>query len=661
VITEKPNNSKLHSKEYPSKHSARACYGKRSSDESVHQYAEEQHSAAGKGIGLNANWNNTLICLALVLVTVGIYWQTTGFEFINYDDNVLVYENSHVRQGVTFDNLVWAFCTMPEGTWQPLTWLSHMLDCQLFGLKAGWHHLTSLLCHTLNAVLLFLLLARMTGARWRSALVAALFALHPFHIEPVVWVAERKEVLSTVGGLLTLLAYASWVEKRSSWKRYALILACFTAGLMAKPMLVTLPVLLLFLDFWPLNRLPLNFSHGQSAKTGMAFVRLVVEKIPLLLIALGSSVITVMAEMKIGTISSVEQFSLPDRVSNAIIAYTGYLMKTAWPAKLHLLYLYPDHIPGWQVGGSLALLLLITLSCLLTATRHPYLAVGWGWYLVSLLPVIGLVQLGASPIADRFTYLPLIGIFIMIAWGGGTLLNRWQDRIFWPTMLTCLCLLALLATVSFQQIGHWRDSRSLFSYILAVDPDNYEAAIQLGDEYRDTGEFEQAILHLTEATRLAPWSHEAYADLGNAYDKMGQLDEATRCYTEAIRINPGFIIVYDYLGLIGVKQGKLDMAKFYFGKALEYNPDDPKVWMNYGLALYLDNQLPEATSYFSKAIKAEPQSMAAHNGLGLIYMKEGRMAEAIKEFQTALDINPGYEHARENLQKARAAQAGKEP
>ena len=603
--------------------------------------------------------DKALLCVALILVTVGIYWQATGFQFINYDDNALVYENPHVRHGLTIANLVWAFCTMPEGTWQPLTWLSHMLDCQLFGLKAGWHHLTSVLLHTLNTVLLFLLLARLTDARWRSALVAALFALHPLHVESVVWIAERKDVLSTLGWLLTVWTYVSWVE-RSSWPRYVLVLACFTAGLMAKPMLVTLPVILVLFDIWPLQRLALDFGAKQLAKTGRGLGRLVLEKIPLFLISLGSSWITVIAEMKIGTISSVEQFSLPARLANATVAYASYLLKTAWPLKLHLLYLYSDHLPGWQVGGALLLLLMITLLCLLTVSLHPYLVVGWGWYLVSLLPVIGLVQLGASPICDRFTYVPLIGIFIMVAWGGGALLERWRGRIFWPTMLASVFVLTILAGLSFRQIGHWRDSRSLFGYIWEVDPGNYEAAIQLGDEYRDSGEFEQALYFLQEAARLAPWSHEAFGDLGNAYDKMGQFAEAIRCYTEALRLNPNFVMVYDYLGLIGVKTGKLDMAKFYFGKALEYNPDDHKVWMNYGFALYLDNQLTEAASYLSRAATAEPQSVDAHNGLGLVYMKEGRMTEAIKEFEMALQINPDYEHARENLQKARAAQTGKQ-
>lgn len=605
--------------------------------------------------------NSTLICLALIVATLGIYWQTTGFSFINYDDNALVYENARIRQGLTMDNLRWAFFTMPEGTWQPLTWLSHMLDCQLFGLNAGWHHLTSVLLHTTNTVLLFLLLARLTGARWRSALVAALFALHPFHVESVVWVAERKDVLSTLGGLLTIWSYAAWVKKRPSWPGYLLVLLCFAAGLMAKPMLVTLPILLLLLDLWPLHRQTLDFSQGQLTKTGLALGRLLLEKIPLLLLSVGSSALTLMAEMKIGTVSSIEQFALPARMANAIVAYTSYLVKTAWPLKIHLLYLYPDHIPGWQVGGSLAVLCLITLLCLVSVARHPYLIVGWGWYLISLLPVIGLVQLGASPIAARFTYIPLIGIFLMIAWGGGALLSRWQKHLFWPALLACLCWLALLSALSFTQLRHWRDSRALFSYILEVDPGNYEAAIQLGDEYRDTGEFEQALYYLNEATRLAPWSHEAFADLGYAYDKMGRFDEAIRCYTEAARLNPGFVIVYDYLGIIGVKLGKLDLAKLYFGKALEYNPDDPKVWMNYGLALYLDNQLTEAASYFSRAVQAEPQSKEAHNGLGLVYMKGGQLAEAIKEFETAVQLNPDYEHASENLEKAKAAQAGQAP
>jgi Flp pilus assembly protein TadD len=602
--------------------------------------------------GLAELRTRALICLALVAVTCVIYGQTGGFDFVNYDDNVLVYENSTVTQGVTLDNLRWAFLTMPEGAWQPLSWLSHMLDCQLFGLDAGGHHLVSVLLHALNSVLLFLALGRLTGSLWRSAMVAALFALHPQHVEAVAWVAARKDVLSTCGWLLTLWAYGVWVERPTRW-HYATIVLFFAIGLMAKPMVVTLPLVLLLLDVWPLGRLPKE--GGLWVQLRQVFW-LVVEKVPLFMLALAASMLTVMAEMQIGTIASLARFSIMTRLTNTIISYGSYLLKTVWPVPLLPFYLYPDHIPWDQTTASLALLLLISAVSLLKFRRHPYLIVGWGWYLIVLLPVIGLVQMGPVPRADRYVYLPHIGIFIMMVWGGAALVKGWRWRPAWQGVMCGVVLLAT-AGVAYRQIGLWQDSRTLFGYTLAVDPGNSEAAIQLGEEYREHGELAESLSYLTLAVRLAPFNHEAVGSLGKTYERMENLEEALRCYAEAIRLDPSFVMVYDHMGIIAVKLGDLELAKRSFAKSLEYSPNDAKALINYGLALYLGNQLPEAEEYFSKAVKFDPGSADAYNGLGLIFLKQGRIAEAVTAFQQALTIAPGYEHARDNLQKALEAQA----
>ena len=588
-----------------------------------------------------------VISLLLVVASLAVYGQTTGFEFINYDDNALVYENPTVVQGLTLENLRWAFATMPEGTWQPLSWLSHMLDCQLFGLHAGRHHLINVLLHAANCVLLFLALLRLTGARWRSALVAALFALHPQHVESVAWVAERKDLLCALGWFSTMWAYGVWVE-RPSWPRYGVIMACFAIGLMAKPMVVTLPVILLLLDIWPLGRLSTTAGWVERGKRVGA---LALEKAPLFLLSLAASVITVMAEMKIGTVASLARFSVLTRLTNTIISYGSYLLNTVWPARLVPFYLYPDHIPWGQVAVSLAALLLISGLCFLLVRRHPYLIVGWGWYLIVLLPVIGLVQMGPVPRADRYIYLPHIGIFIMVVWGSAALVTAWRWQPLWAWLLSGVVLLAL-ATVTYRQTGLWRDSQTLFGYTLAVDPENSEAAIQLGDVYRASGDLQQSLDYLLLAVRLAPYNHEAVGSLGDTYERLGDLDQARRCYLEAIRLDPSFVMVYDHLGIIGVKQGDLELAKQSFAKSLEYSPRDAKALTNYGLALYLDDQLAAAEEYFTKAVAADPNTADAYNGLGLVALKQGRIEEAVKALQSALAIKPDFAHAQENLQKA---------
>ena len=379
------------------------------------------------------------VCVLLASISFVAFWGTLSCGFVNVDDNVYVIENTQVQQGITLGNVKWAFTTTYFGFYYPITWLSHMLDCQLYGLDAGKHHLTSLVIHALNAVLLFLLLLRMTGALWRCALVAGLFALHPLHVESVAWIAERKDVLSTLFWMLTLLAWLGYV-KTKSWQRYVLVLMLFALGLMAKSMLVTLPFLLLLLDYWPLRRLNLKQAGWPGALGG-----LVIEKAPLFLMSVVSCVVTVIAQKGAGAMKPLEDFPISERLANAALTYVSYLAKTAWPASLAVFYPHP-HVGlfTWRVCGSVLLLAAMTVLALVLARRVPYIAVGWLWYLGALVPVIGLVQVGVQASADRYTYVPLVGIFIVTAWGLTDLCRGSRAARHALAVLACACLVVFL-------------------------------------------------------------------------------------------------------------------------------------------------------------------------------------------------------------------------
>jgi len=479
------------------------------------------------------------ICLALVVLVFAVYLQVGNHAFLNYDDNLYVTDNPYVAGGITGKSIVWAFTSIEASNWHPLTWLSHMVDVELYDMNPRGHHLTSVAIHAFSSVLLFLLLLRITGTLWQSATVAALFAIHPMHVESVAWVAERKDVLSGFFWFLTLLAYAEYTAKRKRlW--YLLTLVSFVLGLMAKPMLVTLPVVMLLMDYWPFGR----FGHsGRSNGNGVPVTRtpltvLVKEKIPFAACALASSIITVIAQHADGAIKSLQTVPVLLRVENALIAYVSYIGSMAWPDDLAILYPFPPAFPLWQVLGALLVLLVITAATVRARHRSPYLAMGWLWYLVTLVPVIGLVQVGVQSMADRYTYIPSIGLFIMTVWGVSDLVAGLKCRRALLTLLAGAVICAKTA-VTWQQVGTWRDNVSLYRQALESTTNNYVIHNNLGSAYATNWNLDAAIREFREALRINPNYGDAHYNLGNALATKGELQGAIGEFREALRINPG--------------------------------------------------------------------------------------------------------------------------
>jgi len=488
-----------------------------------------------------------LICVIVSLAVLAVFGQVRNHDFVSNDDPDYITENAMVRSGLTARGIVWAFTAGHASNWHPLTWLSHMLDCELFGLNPGAHHMVSLVLHWINSLLLFLVLSRMTGALWRSALAAALFALHPLHVESVAWAAERKDVLSTAFWLLTLWAYVRYTD-RPGPRRYALIIVLFAAGLMAKPMLVTLPFALLLLDYWPLRRFEAPVSDGTGARKGRKLVSppnpprsrlmLLWEKWPLLALSAASSVVTFLVQRSWGAVPSLEQIPLTLRIENALVAYAIYIRKMFWPADLSVFYPLPSYWPTWRPLLAGSLLLLISCFAVARLRRLPFVAVGWFWYLGTLVPVIGLVQVGAQAMADRYTYIPLIGLFIMIAWSvpdpGRVSRSR---RALVGATATSLCL--VLGFYAWRQVGTWRNSMALFEHALRVNPNNYLAHGSLGLALSQQGRIDEAIEHYLEALRINPNHSMTANNLGLAMAGKGRLQEAMAFYQRAIRLKPG--------------------------------------------------------------------------------------------------------------------------
>ena len=513
-----------------------------------------------------AGVGDLLICLVLAVVTAAVYVQVRHHQFINLDDPYYVTENAQVSNGLSLQGLAWAFTHSHSANWHPLTWISLMLDCQLWGLNPGGHHLTNLLFHAVNAMLLFLVLKSMTGARWRSALVAGLFAWHPLHVESVAWVAERKDVLSAFFWLLTMAAYLRYVRQPRS-HRYLLIVLCYALGLMAKPMLVSLPFVLLLLDYWPLERFPPTASSSALRVLG----RLFWEKLPLFLLAAASSIVTFMVQRSYGAFDASEGVSLLCRLANAVLSYCAYVFKTVWPIHLAVFYPFPTAMVGWEVAG--AAVLLVGVTALIIATRRArFLAVGWLWYVGSLVPVIGVVQVGAQGMADRYTYIPLIGLFIMLAWGVGRVVER-RPRWRFAAVLGAAALLAACLVCTGMQLRYWVDSKTLFEHALSVTSGNAFAHFALGHTLKSQGDIDGAIRHYIEAVRLTPPSYKNALRLGGILLLKGRAEEATVQFQEALRLNPGSPDAHSDLGLAREQQGKLVQAIAQFRESLRLKPD----------------------------------------------------------------------------------------
>jgi tetratricopeptide (TPR) repeat protein len=583
---------------------------------------------------------DVFICAFLALVTFVLYWPVIGFEFNNYDDAQYITDNSQIHSGLTGENILWAFTTDRASNWHPLTWLSHMLDCQLYGLNPAGHHFTNLLFHLANTLLLFGLLRRMTGTVWRSAFVAALFALHPMHVESVAWVAERKDVLSTFFGLLTLWVWLTYV-KTPSPRRYALTLLLFALALMSKPMLVTLPLLMLLLDFWPLRRV-------QPDKPLLGFGPLLMEKIPFFALTLISCIITFLVQKAGGAVVLTNMISPQKRAANAVVAYARYLGKLLWPQNMAVIYPYPAHIPWWQVAGAGLLLIAISVIALRAAQRRPYLIVGWLWFIISLVPVIGLVQVGVQSIADRYTYLPAIGLFVMIAWYAIELLAAWPAA---KPMLASAAGLVLTACflVSMHQLPYWHDSIKLFSHAIEVTTDNAVAHCNLGQALAAAGKSEEAHAEFTKALKIDPTYVSAMVSMSSYYNLHGNYDEAISCLNAALNIRPDSDQAHYNLALAYSGQGKTAQAVTEYRAALQINPRHDKALVNLGATLAQQGDLTNAIPLYQRALEIAPDNPYAHNALGGAFESQGKLDEAVQQYTAALQIQPNLVEAQENL------------
>lgn len=591
-----------------------------------------------------------LICLVLALATAAVYWQVGNHQFINLDDDVYVYENPAVQAGLTAHGFAWAFTTFTSANWHPLTWLSHMLDVQLFGLDAGRHLYTNLVLHILNSLVLFLALRRLTGAVWRSAFVAALFALHPLHIESVAWVSERKDVLSTFFWMLTLYFYARYAERTESWKRYLLVIAGLALGLMAKPMLVTLPFVLLLLDYWPLNRLRWQPAEGSKALLTRA-LPLLREKIPLFALVAASSVVTYIAQQSGGAVKALTRFPLPVRLANVLVSYASYIAKMLWPTNLAVYYPYQQTHPAAQLIGAALLLLSITALALYMARRRGYLLTGWLWYLGTLVPVIGLVQVGEQALADRYTYVPLIGLFVMIVWGAADLMSGWRSRRV-AVVVAAGVLVTVLCALTWQQLRHWHDNVTLYEHTLAVTSNNYVIQTNLGYALSKAGRRAEGIEHLNEALRNEPYFFEAHNSLGAALTEEKRLDEALAHFEIALRLHPDSAKVHSNMGAALGMMGRLDEATVHLNEALRIDPSYPNTHLNLGIILLREGKNDEAAERLAEAVRIQPNSAEAHNAYGYALQTQGQLADAIEHFQIALKLNPDYPQAQNNLRNA---------
>jgi len=623
-----------------------------------------------------------LLAFLLGLATMAVYWPVTGNDFVNFDDNVYVQANAQVQNGLTLENIKWAFTHTVSGNWHPLTMLSHMLDCQMYGLNPWGHHLTSLLFHAANTVLLFLLLQRLTGAVWRSAWVAALFAVHPLHVESVAWVAERKDVLSAFFGFLTLVFYVRYARPPASGTRpqnfqfyfsrdYWLAAICLTLGLMSKSMLVTWPFILLLLDYWPLGRFQTR-----------AIRPLILEKIPFFGLMIAACFVTLWAQKQEGAVKALNILSVDARCAKAVLSYGRYLLKMFWPADLAVYYPYPKYLLiGWLL---LAAIVLTGVSAWFWSQRRsfPFLLVGWLWFLGTLVPVIGLVQVGSQSIADRYMYLPSVGLLLLTGWGAQEFFRR-RKRLAFVLPAMAVISVALCIAATRQQIAYWKNSEILFRHTLDVTMDNdvmqnnlavtlYEqgrtndaisgfleairinpgyssAHLNLGKILAGQGRTVEALTELHKAVKLAPADADARRSLGNLLFAEGQTDEAVKQFEEAVHFQTNIPESWQALAGLLLKNGQTQAALSELQAAVQAMPSNPYIRYQLGNLLLNNGQTDDAINSLQETIRLKPDFYEAHNNLGSLLSKKGRLDQAISEFQAAIRLNPDFADAHYNL------------
>jgi Flp pilus assembly protein TadD len=608
---------------------------------------------------------DVLILLGLAVVTFGIYAQLIGHRFITFDDPTYIQENPMVNRGVTLEGLAWAFTTFYAGNWHPFTWIAHMIDSQLFGMFAGGHLLVNALIHAANTLLIFWFLLRTTHARWSSALVAALFALHPLHVESVAWASERKDTLSTFFGLLSLIAYTRYAEAPSI-RRYASVAIMLALGLLAKPMLVTWPLVMLLLDYWPLGRFSVATALGRRAGAERGLTRigaprqseaatsLIIEKIPLFALVAASAVVTSLAQSHGGGVRTFTEFSVEVRLSNALVSYAKYLLLAFWPNDLAVYYPYTGtDIPAWQIIGAALLLIAITAFCFSQRKIQPYLIVGWLWFLGTLVPVIGLVQVGGQTMADRYFYIPSIGLFIAIVFG---LADIAEKRRVAPWLCAAIAnvVLLVLAALTNAQIHLWTDSITLFKHALTVARPNVIVEDNLGLAMHKNGQLDEGAAHFEKALQMRPDDYTALLSMGVTRFYQGRVPQAIEYAQAAIRSRADSPKAHNLLGMALAKQNRNETALDEVRRASELAPKDAQIRNNLGLALARLGRIPEAMDQFHEAVRLDPNNAAAHANLGWALLQSGKPGESIPEFEAALHLNPEFKAAADGLRQAQA-------
>lgn len=597
--------------------------------------------------------NRLLLPALLICANLAVFAQVADFDFVNFDDDVYITNNPQVRAGLSWQGLQWALTSGHAANWHPLTWLSHMLDSELFGMAPGPHHLVNLLFHIANTLMLFWLLARMTGRELASAAVALLFAVHPLHVESVAWISERKDVLSTFFGILSLrayVAYTAYKRKRDYW----LVAAFLACSLLAKPMFVTLPFVLLLLDYWPLARMRTTGDKG----TGLR--ELFTEKLPLICLSVASSIITIVAQRGWGAMEIGHEIPLHLRLANAATSYASYLGKAAWPTELSLLYPHPyapGGLPPSPAFISAAVLLLVAITAAaVRAKDHPYLRVGWLWYLGMLVPVIGVVQVGGQAMADRYTYVPLVGVFIMICFGLDRAAIRWRDRFrFSPQlMIVVVCLAASsLAYSAHQRTRVWQNSLTLLGNAARTTPGNPIIDNHYGAALQRVGRIEEAARYYRQSLRYKPDSPKTHSNLGIALLQLENLDDAAAHFREALVLAPDY--VHAMAGLAGAlySQGKLSEAAQYLERASELDKHSADYPANLANTLSEQGRFEEAVPWFIESLAREPNSPAVHYSLATALISIGQIERAVAHLEKSLELAPEFTGAKQSLRKAR--------
>jgi len=584
-------------------------------------------------------WKTVCICIALAALTWAIFGQTLRYDFVNYDDPSYVYQNTRIASGINVANIAWAFTHVHSENWHPLTTITHMLDCQLHGLKAGWHHFTNLLLHAIAVVLLFIALQQMTGALWRSAFVSVVFAVHPLHVESVAWIAERKDVLSAVFFMLTLLAYLHYTHAPSIG-RYLTVAFVIALGLISKPMLVTLPFVLLLLDFWPLGRF-----EARKSNTGRQLSRLILEKIPLIALSVVSSIVTFLAQR--GAIGWTEELPVSERISNAFVAYVIYIRQMFWPAGLAVFYPHPENrLPVWEVSLALIVLVGITAAAFVFRRKAPYFVTGWLWYLGMLVPVIGLVQVGWQGHADRYTYLPQIGLYIAVTWTITDLTRSWGfQRI--TLGAAAFLIVGVLSWRAWLQTSYWRDSETLFTHALAVTSNNDVALNNLGIIFLDKGQLDEAISKLEAAVDLRPENAPAHDNLAKALLRKGQMSEAMVHYRKFLELEPSNVEARNTLGTALIQQGHIREAIDQWQEALTVQPENGNAASNLAwvFATCPEDSLRDGTraaELGEKALRISGGKIPMiYKVLAAAYAENGRFAEAVETAQRGAQLATG--------------------